>query len=92
MPDPKTFGQAPNGSGYMPSFGLGECESSYVLAWNGAIRPAYIHQAQGITFRQDVNRSLTQDFNFDLSKSNSIYGASQKIQPRNFQSLIIIKA
>ena len=89
---PLPFGQEPNVVGHLYSHGLGSVNKDYENNWKGCIKIQDLYEnTRNSEIVSDLYK-LTHDADIDASKSNSIFGASQKVQPKSYQALIIIKA
>ena len=84
---PDTFGQAPNVSGN-PDIGTWSNKETEPY---GAFYQGVIQANTAIPWENDTKNDLVY-INFDASKSNAIYGASQRVQSRSVQLLMIIKS
>ena len=63
----------------------------YEHEYNGAIKNVNIINSKSIQLIDSPTHNLIQDMDFDASKSNAIYGVTQRVQPKSYQLLMIIK-
>ena len=85
---PTTFGTSPNGTGSISYIEeQGQPSPDGVFKTRGAV---YSEQYQRIQPTERPYTWMTSDFS--LQDGNSIFGASQRVQPSSYQLLMIIKS
>lgn len=82
----------PNIEGYLNSANLGNIDAGYVLSWNGALRPNRVRNGRIVATQENNNYVITDDANFDASKSNALFGSSDTNQPKSMRVLRLIRA
>ena len=82
----------PNIEGYLNSANLGNIDAGYVLSWNGALRPNRVRNGRIVATQENNNYVITDDANFDASKSNALFGSSDTNQPKSLRALCLIRA
>ena len=88
---PRIFGQFPNIEGYLNSANLGDIDAGYVLSWNGALRPNRVRNGRIVATQENNNYVITDDANFDASKSNALFGSSDTNQPKSLRGYLLIR-
>ena len=83
---PVPFGQVPNGTGEFANLAMQDKDATPLSS--GCFNE--INKGYG-GFGTLLENSLFDGYSLDLSVSNAIYGASNKVQPKATQLLIIIK-
>lgn len=81
----------PNIEGYLNSANLGDIDAGYVLSWNGALRPNRVRNGRIIATQENNNYVITDDANFDASKSNALFGSSDTNQPKSLRGYLLIR-
>lgn len=86
---PKTFGQTPNVSGNADIDRCGIWQAGSVSSGSGG---CFSLRQTGYRGVEALSGSYAVGIDFNASKSNSIFGASSKVQPRSCYALMIIKS
>lgn len=86
------YSDVPNIEGYLNSANLGNIDAGYVLSWNGALRPNRVRNGRIVATQENNNYVITDDANFDASKSNALFGSSDTNQPKSLRALCLIRA
>ena len=73
-------------SGSIPIFPFGDFTGCFYNSGDNGSYNTYL------TDNDKINRSTDNKLRFDASRSNNIYGKAQKVQPKAYQALIIIKS
>jgi microcystin-dependent protein len=81
----------PNIEGYLNSANLGNIDAGYVLSWNGALRPNRVRNGRIVATQENNNYVITDDANFDASKSNALFGSSDTNQPKSLRGYLLIR-
>lgn len=81
----------PNIEGYLNSANLGDIDAGYVLSWNGALRPNRVRNGRIVATQENNNYVITDDANFDASKSNALFGSSDTNQPKSLRGYLLIR-
>lgn len=81
----------PNIEGYLNSANLGNIDAGYVLSWNGALRPNRVRNGRFVATQENNNYVITDDANFDASKSNALFGSSDTNQPKSLRGYLLIR-
>lgn len=82
----------PNITGSQPTFIYISTSETKDLLWNGALGRYYVNasQAETITYANQ-NAFYNSSLVFDASKSNSIFGNSNTVQPKSLTTIYVIK-
>ena len=86
---PLTFGLYPNGSGNYHFIRYNGQDNLGTKISNGCFELEINYKDRNMQTGSDFGSTI---LNFSLQKSNSIYGASQHVQPQAVQLLTIIKS
>lgn len=70
---------------------LGNIDAGYVLSWNGALRPNRVRNGRIVATQENNNYVITDDANFDASKSNALFGSSDTNQPKSLRGYLLIR-
>ena len=87
---PKTFGTSPNGIGTVGVDGI-DNESGNGVVWSPWGAFYFLDREFDSAVYTPTGKKPIKGLGFDLSKSNSVF-SNNKVQPRSYQLLMIIKA